>query len=1053
MSSMKAPQCAPSIGFRPFTRCSSEFLYSVVFSSFIWALAKHLKKFRQLERLLIAQVSTMISTNSAIDEHIMLSLITIHIAVTGENLDTRLTQGLVITSPHHFLWFVSFVSSINPEVPAESAFNVIDVAQPVYAFGLTFALRMRLMRKDCEPEIDFCERQLRRIVGTFSDRDELRSCSLCVNQSILDDDPNWCYVLYNLCQCIEHFCRVIAAKYRVPRSGTLLREDTVSEDAHNPFLVETWLPFLYNFLSLSQLRHRDLRETVQRTFCSYVRLLKIPRVFHEELTATLPWFDDAAVIRDILASAFEGLLPSFCEMAVRQTHALQAIADQFRDPGDFDADLVKLGDVFACDDAQTVVIDQLGPLFALSLFYLTATDAPIRSCAFKLVYHLLLFSVAFLDAPPAQAVAVAEVIRIRALSASFLLPVDLLHALSSHCARAFKFCALSFVRAALTILANARAGEVFLGIIAPWFTEVRWTEGLLSALVSTTYRLHLATEVSHFGRSPIDAEAIPVLGAVFAQNPVFALNFLLKEETFSKSLCVFICLHSDRETVRFLTDHLKFEFWSFEKQKYAETVNAVLDVVECLVKENPHTIAPFVHYVAVFCAIQRDLPMCKKVGELIGRPEFSEDARLELEDELMKWASSCGDIPLAIRACELLNRVTRSRDSRKCDTALDTISIIAHLLSESKVLEFDEELALVTSLLELAFLFDPGSTRLCEFVIEFVKLNTPQFERIFNATLELFDRLIVPRINDFLLSGNFVLFTLISAPLSDASTFDRIFAIILRLLRGGFRFPDQFALCFALVPYLYLAPAPERAELCALLDARVGSLTSDFDRVVLDLFSLIPSENSYLILSFFTKCALAATERYYRIVFRICRLVLDSLDRWHPLSATVFEPLVPVINGLPSYSTPEVQFISALGNLRPRPPAEPPRSVEFPRIGIPPSFAHIGFRPTRAALARTALARRIEKALAERGQSALERRKREFASVTEFAVGEDARADQDRGRRRIADFLAQRKAAAARVMVSRAQFFSPQPLDPKMFSPTRDQIDVIGQGDWPAIVW
>jgi hypothetical protein len=88
-------------------------------------------------------------------------------------------------------------------------------------------------------------------------------------------------------------------------------------------------------------------------------------------------------------------------------------------------------------------------------------------------------------------------------------------------------------------------------------------------------------------------------------------------------------------------------------------------------------------------------------------------------------------------------------------------SVIANLLSEAKVETFEEELALITNLLELAFLFDPTSTRLCELI----RLLDPQFSLTFTTVLDLFARLVISRIADFSLSGDSLSLPLLSLTL------------------------------------------------------------------------------------------------------------------------------------------------------------------------------------------------------------------------------------------------------------------------------------------------
>jgi hypothetical protein len=45
------------------------------------------------------------------------------------------------------------MSSVNPEFPIELAFAIMDAGNPVYAFGLMSALRIRSLLEECDSEI------------------------------------------------------------------------------------------------------------------------------------------------------------------------------------------------------------------------------------------------------------------------------------------------------------------------------------------------------------------------------------------------------------------------------------------------------------------------------------------------------------------------------------------------------------------------------------------------------------------------------------------------------------------------------------------------------------------------------------------------------------------------------------------------------------------------------------------------------------------------------------------------------------------------------------
>jgi hypothetical protein len=229
LSSMVGPADFPTVSPHQSVRCSYGFLSYVIFTSMLCDLERYLRRFDQVAHLLIAQVSTLISTQSGADDHMRVILITIQIGLTGESLHTRLTEGLVIATPRHSVWLVTLMSSVNPEFPIELAFDIIDVGDPVYAFGLGFALLIRFLLKECDSEIDVREVQLRRVVKARGGPYQLQNrCSLRINRSMLEDNVNVQFVLFSLCQCIEHLCNRITPKSTEPRRGTPLRGGQLS---------------------------------------------------------------------------------------------------------------------------------------------------------------------------------------------------------------------------------------------------------------------------------------------------------------------------------------------------------------------------------------------------------------------------------------------------------------------------------------------------------------------------------------------------------------------------------------------------------------------------------------------------------------------------------------------------------------------------------------------------------------------------------------------------------------------------------------------------------
>jgi hypothetical protein len=101
----------------------------------------------------------------------------------------------------------------------------------------------------------------------------------------------------------------------------------------------------------------------------------------------------------------------------------------------------------------------------------------------------------------------------------------------------------------------------------------------------------------------------------------------------------------------------------------------------------------------------------------------------------------------------------------------------------------------------------------------------------------------------------------------------------------------------------------------------------------------------------------------------------------------------------------------------------------------------------------TTLARRIEKALAAREPSALERTKLRFAAVIEFTPRTERLPDEALARRRIAECLALRLTAHTRMKLSRAVLFARPSVPEDTFTPRSEEIDVIGADGWSTIQW
>jgi hypothetical protein len=341
---------------------------------------------------------------------------------------------------------------------------------------------------------------------------------------------------------------------------------------------------------------------------------------------------------------------------------------------------------------------------------------------------------------------------------------------------------------------------------------------------------------------------------------------------------------------------------------------------------------------------------------------------------------------------------------------------------------------------------------LSKFVIEFIQLSASQFSTLFNVAIQLFDSVIIPRVFEYNLIGQSLFYALISAPISSFEIGDLIFTILIKLLRCGFDFPNKTSLFFSLIPYLEFSTEGELFELSDLLDPRIRMIRTDFDQIVLNLYNKNQCEDNYLILNFFMRIVNVFCDRYYEIVFRISEVIVLNLERWQPLSMIVFDRLVDVINKRDFCVDRELRFLAAVQNRRAGEKVQMGKLVQFPRIGIEPDFGNVMFRPLNRKLTETVTGWQIEKTVALKKWSKLQRMKEVFAVMAEPVLVMAPEMEEREGKGRIEECLRQRKEIGKRKSRSRKELFLCQEVDGKMFRPDIGELNGFVIDSFPPLI-
>jgi hypothetical protein len=938
-------------------------------------------------------------------------------------------RGMALALPKGLHYFVSFFLCVHSTIPLERERHLLKVDEhscdSLYAYALTFSLRFLRF----EEQLEEYERELRRVICHLRSSHMFRiQCTLEVDTSILEAKRYLDVILFNVLQCIIQVCGWIYKTHREPQKGSLLRWDAV-KDVNHALNNELWFSFLYNFLAISRLQFPKLLLAVYQTYDAFVRVIKIPEHLEGDVLKSVVRLSHVPTLAVTLSSSFDSFFVYFIEKAVSADSFFRAIANQFIFPTDFDTDLIQLRERLAYDRSYQTVTDRFGSLFALSLFYLTDAKVAVRTAASHVVYHLILFSFLICDGPTHDVVSHLEKIRTVYISSAFHVPASILQQFSHDCASLFHFAAASFVDSSLEILRyqTERPGRPrsFMSLAAPWFGYVECNARNLSRLLSASYQSQ-----AHFGQYPIATDAIPILSAIIGQRPQYVLNFLLDKPVHSKALCVYICQTFGSQMVAFLIEHLRFEYWLTENEKYQSEIGLILSVLLDLVEDKSVSLIKHYHLIYLFCYIQYEIfPICLTINQRIECFEFSDGQKREICDEAFKWITCCGEISIALKATNLLNEIAKFRDPQKCEQLLNTISILYHLFAESQTTELQKEMVFISCLLKLASTFDPMSSRLYKNVLELLNCNSPQ---LFDICAHLIETVIIPFHPDIRSRADCLLFRLLSFPFSND---EQVQTIVRVLLQFQDYFTDKKAFYAALSPFsVDLATRVEKINVRS---------------VITDLVSGISAERCYVILTFFMHL-LDVSKVYYDTVFRICREVVKFFGNRSPICPTVFAPLVKLLLAKPARSDEEVEFLALLEDQKmSQMPSQ--QDMRLPALDLELKLNKIPFKPV--GFAGTPAHRLIQQALAEFPRPELQVLKEKFLMAETAQGGVSVEFDMDEIRARINGFLQSRKPAWENRGLGEVDpdLFAIQKIDYELFKPSLQDVDAVGDLPFPSL--
>ena len=864
-------------------------LYHIFFSSMLLYASRYVDNFPQLRELVTGIAASVIQSNGASTTSAVhtIHMTTIYVSLCtsySETMASIMSNGLATAESCSCVYLCSLASSLNTELPCSLLGRLLEPSVPARSRALAFALCCRMRVKNCEKEINEFAGVLKNVIEFFLERNVFRlECMLQFDAEFVSN-IDWQYTIYHMVSCIRMFSEDICRRYGEQKKGTLLRRHFVARSSRNSFGSEVWFAFMYNVLSLPYLRYHHLLQGVVQAFVAYSQVVKIPKSFRDGIRQSISWLNVLDVVEQVLDSAFEDFLPRFILQATKRNVFFQAICNQFVEPSSFEADLTKLKRILHRDKVYDSVLQNLGSLVSLGLYYFTSYTERLRRQAFKLMYHMALFVFVVSDQAPTVAITCLEDVRNKFLSSSCQVPTQVLLSISEDFASCIPAAADSFTDTLFRIVSKSGHSSMFLPLAAPWFEVCTCDSAMLQKLVTVPYKS--GTVERKFVQFPIACEALPLVASLVKKNSAYILNCLLDGQyPDSKGLLLYICFQNVDETISLLVEHLKFEYWLFEKRNYARTIDTILSVLFLLFEEECPDIKRFSHYIYGYCFCASGKAVAASILKLIDTSEFSSVQTDEMVSEALKWAVSCGDVSTAKKCCQLVQRFVTDKSDARAEMCLNAISTIVNIFQESQQPVSEVEIEHIAALLELAYLFGPNSERLVSFVCQLIKCNQHIMKPLFNTSLDIFNQTLARQEQ-----WDDVFASIITASCIDPPTLDKIHMTFLKMMREykGTRLQEMLTL--AVAPYLM-----RHMELDVLPCDVMQEFTRDPYGFVSSRLIQMEPQKIYVILNFYIMAAVAETSEFSDVVCRICHDIFLKFDRVPPVTSSVFLPLITLI--------------------------------------------------------------------------------------------------------------------------------------------------------------
>ena len=888
VSMVDTPDLPSDVTFVEVLKSPHQLLYHIFFSSMLLYASRYVDNFLQLRDLVTGIAASVIesnggSTTSAVHT---IHITTVYVSLCtsySETMASIMSDGLTTAESCSGIYLCSLAASLNTELPCSLVGRWLEPSVPARSRALAFALHCRMRVKNCEKEINEFASVLKNVIEFFLDRNVFRlECMLQFDAEFVSN-IDWQYTIYHIVSCIRMFSEDICRRYGEQKKGTLLRRHFVARSSRNSFGSEIWFAFMYNALSLPYLRYHHLLHSVVQAFVAYSQVVKIPKSFRDGIRQSISWLNVLDVVEQVLDSAFEDFLPRFILQATKRNVFFQAICNQFVEPSSVEADLTKLKRILHRDKVYDSIRQNLGSLVSLGLYYFTSYTERLRRQAFKLMYHMALFVFVISDQAPVVALNCLEDVRNKFLSSSCQVPTQILLSISEDFASCIPAAADAFADTLFRIVSRSGHSSMFLPLAAPWFEVCTCDSAMLQRLVTVPYKSgHVERKFVQF---PIACEALPLVASLVKNNSAYILNCLLDGQyPDSKGLLLYICFQHVDEPVSLLVDHLKFEYWLFEKQKYARTIDTILGALLLLFEEECPDIKRFSHYIYGYCFCASG-KVAASILTLIDTSEFSTVQTDELVSEALKWAVSCGDASTAKKYCRLVQKFVTEKSDARAEMCLNAISTIVNIFQESQQTVSEVEIEHIAALLELAYRFSPNSERLVSFVFQLIKCNQHIMKPLFNISLDIFNQTLARQEQ-----WDDVFASIITASCLDPPTLDKIHMTFLKMIKEykGTRLRDMLTL--AVAPYLM-----RHMELNVLPCDVMQELTSDPYGFVSSRLIQMEPQKTYAILNFYIMAAVADTSEFNDVVCRICHDILLKFDRVPPVTSSVFRPLITLI--------------------------------------------------------------------------------------------------------------------------------------------------------------